>query len=248
MSAVMDSREKLKQLKELIQTCDIADEKQVETVLDEVATLRESELFCELGKLTRELHETLNNFQLDAQLSALAEHDIPDAKERLNYVIKMTEQSANRTLTAVEEALPLAEELHGRAATLQKDWSRFLQKRMPLDEFRTLSHDVDVFLAWTHQNSGRIRTDLSDILMAQDFQDLTGQIIRRVIMLVQDVESKLVDLIRISGQRIKPIGQASAVNHAEAIRAEGPQVPGLKQDNVVVGQDDVDDLLSSLGF
>ena len=89
--------------------------------------------------------------------------------------------------------------------------------------------------------------------MAQDYQDLTGQIIRRVITLVQDVENSLVELVRITGQRMQPsaVAEVSAEKEKEKekdIEACGPAVPGVDKGDIVSSQDDVDDLLSSLGF
>lgn len=88
--------------------------------------------------------------------------------------------------------------------------------------------------------------------MAQDYQDLTGQIIRRVIALVEEVEGNLVQLVRISGQRIVDDPQRSERKQSEASermqKGEGPSIPGGDNEGVVSGQDEVDDLLSSLGF
>lgn len=248
MLADMDvKKERLHRIKVLLQYMEADNQEEVDRLLDELSRWRESQIFQELGKLTRELHDTLNNFQVDVQISQMTERDIPDAKERLNYVITMTEQAANRTLNAVEESLPLAEEISIRSGKLYQDWDRFRQRKMPLEEFKALSGDVGEFLNWTTQKADRLRGNLSEVLMAQDFQDLTGQIIRRVITLVQEVENKLVELIRVSGGRMR-VASASASALEDAIRAEGPHVPGTSKPGVMSGQDDVDGLLSSLGF
>ncbi len=216
------------------------------TVLDDLTRLRETGLFQELGKLTRELHDTLRNFQVDARLSELTSSEIPDAKERLNHVITMTEQAANRTLSIVEQTFPRTEQLEKRAGELKAQWDRFRNRDMKVEEFRGLSKEIDEFLAWTADNATHIHHGMTEVMMAQDFQDLTGQIIRRVIKLVQEVEDGLVGLIRITGRTVKkeeePTGQRDIV-------AEGPQVPKVGDTTKVVsGQDEVDDLLSSLGF
>lgn len=88
---------------------------------------------------------------------------------------------------------------------------------------------------------------MNEVMMAQDFQDLTGQIITRVIELVEEVEGNLVELVRLTGERIATVPDQKD-DRAEEIKAEGPHVPGLGDSKVVNGQDDVDDLLSSLGF
>lgn len=240
----------LLQARQLVVELEAGNNDEASNLLDELARRRDSGLFRELGKLTRELHDALNGFLMDSKIAALAEHDIPDAKERLSYVITMTEQAAHRTLNAVEEGLPIAEELQKRADDLHDKWTRFRRKDMDVEEFRALVPEIDSFLDLTSGHAAKLNASLSDVLMAQDFQDLTGQIIRRVINLVKDVEDNLVGLIRISGQRMTPAETAvkSDTLSVDLSRGIGPQVPGLDTGDVVHGQDDVDDLLSSLGF
>jgi chemotaxis protein CheZ len=244
------AEESLVQARQLVVELEAGNVDAASQLLDELARQRDTGLFQELGKLTRELHDTLNSFHLDSRIASLTEHDIPDAKERLSYVISMTEQAAHRTLTAVEESLPIAEELQTRASRLQDKWQRFRRKDMDVAEFRALVPEIDSFLELTSGHAGKLNTSLSDVLMAQDFQDITGQIIRRVINLVKDVEDNLVGLIRISGQRMVQADKPAAklVGKEDLSRGIGPQVPGLDTADVVQGQDDVDDLLSSLGF
>lgn len=226
----------------------------VNECLDVLSRKREQGLFQELGKLTRDLHDALRNFQLDSRIADMTESDIPDAKERLRYVITMTEQAANSTLTSVEAGLPIAEDLKDRAVALHDKWQRFRSRDMQVDEFRELVPELDEFLAVTSDNAVSLNNHLSEIMMAQGFQDLTGQIIRRVINLVTEVEDGLVELIRVSGAHIQP---AEAGKPRQEDKEEdpnkgfGPQVPGVDnvaEAEVVSNQDEVDDLLSSLGF
>ncbi len=222
---------------------------EIDKALDALSAARESSLFQELGKLTRELHDTINGFQLDTKITELTVTDIPDAKERLAYVIEMTEKAADKTLTAVENTLPISEELVAKSTELKEAWERFRSRDMDVDEFRELSRELDEFFVWLADTTPAVQSSLTEILMAQDFQDLTGQIIRRVITLVQEVEGSLVDLVRITGQKIKPVpAPQSKKESSSGIEATGPAVPGVDKGDVVSGQDDVDDLLSSLGF
>ena len=92
--------------------------------------------------MTRQLHDTMVNFSLDSKIAAMAEHDIPDAKERLHYVIAMTEQAANQTLNAVENLLPVSEELSNQANKLSGKWGRFLDREMPFEEFKAMSQEI----------------------------------------------------------------------------------------------------------
>lgn len=243
----------LNQARSLVSQLEAGNVTGAEHVIEELGRIREQSLFRELGKMTRQLHDSLTSFALDSRMQSLAESDIPDAKARLNHVITMTEDSANRTLTAVEGTLPIAEELQRSANDLLKKWSRFRNKDMSVDEFRSMSQEIDDFLGATHVNAGRIHGNLSEVMMAQDFQDLTGQIIRRVINLVQEVEDNLVELIRLSGSVEFAVAEKAAAPDKRTadnlMQGVGPQVPGVG-DKVgsVSGQDEVDDLLSSLGF
>ena len=251
--ASLINEDSLEHARRLVNLLEQGNADEAEKALDALSVARENSLFTELGKLTRELHDTLTGFQLDSKISAMAEKDIPDAKERLNHVIVMTEQAADRTLSAVEGSLPLSEQITNRTQHLHDAWARFRSREMSLEEFREMSRELDEFLGWLSEKSPQLQGNLSDILMAQDFQDLTGQIIRRVIQLVQDVEESLVELVRITGERIKPVvaQEKPLEDQGEKmpdIEACGPVVPGVDEGNLVSGQDDVDDLLSSLGF
>lgn len=229
----------------LVSELEQGNDKAANEILDELSQIRETELFKEVGKLTRQVHDALVNFEFDHTLEDLASRDIPDAKERLHYVITMTNQAANRTLNAVEEALPGADRLLDQASHLSTQWGRFLRREMNVEDFRAVSLQVKDFLTDSEQQIGSLKNNLNEVLMAQEFQDLTGQIINRVIKLVEEIENSLVNLVRITGgsgkQSNKPL-----VNEGSVL--EGPQVPSCQSASAVAGQDEVDDLLSSLGF
>lgn len=218
-------------------------EDQAAKALDELVRAREVSLFQELGKLTREFHDALASFRVDSRVADMAEKDIPDARERLNHVITMTQNSADRTMSAVEHSLPLVEDIANVAVNLRAQWQRFQKREMNAQEFRELAKSIDEFLGTTETKSADLKSKLNDVLMAQDFQDLTGQIIKRVIKLVEDVEANLVNLIKLSSQKVVPVNA-----YHESIKAEGPMVPGVKINGAMSGQDAVDDLLLSLGF
>ena len=243
------SKDRLTQVRALLEQLEQGNDDEAERLLDELMRQRETSLFLELGKLTRELHEALNAFLADSPLVKLANTEIPDAKARLNHVVSMTESAANRTLNAVEHSLPLSESIREQVEALAADWQRFRRRAMGADEFRDLTRRLDEFLGRTGADMARLHGSLSEVLMAQDYQDLTGQIIRRVINLVQEVEDNLVGLIRISGQRLTAEPRAeAAVRATVGATVSGPAVPGVDHGELVQGQDEVDDLLSSLGF
>ena len=182
----------------------------------------------------------------DAKLADIAQVEMPDAAERLRYVISTTEQAANTTLGAVEESLPLADSLRCDALVLADQWERFNSRQLSVDDFRELSGKLTSFLTVTQANSEALHEKLSEVLLAQGYQDLTGQVIRKVITLVEEVENKLIELVRLSGNRAKP-GDDTAGDKKDN-SPQGPVVPGVDKGDVVKGQDDVDSLLSSLGF
>lgn len=231
--------------RDLVVALEKGNQSEADAILDQIAGLRETQLFQEIGRLTRQLHDTMVSFSLDATITSLAQFDIPDATERLQYVITMTEQAADQTLTAVEELLPLSEQIGEQSAVLSEKWGRFLDKEMPLEEFKAMSQEISRHFEDSKGNLVHIHTRLNDILLAQGFQDITGQIIRRVIDLVKDVETSLVKMISISGRK-------NTVTHSMSTHPElpGPVVPGVddKEHDVATSQVDVDDLLSSLGF
>jgi chemotaxis protein CheZ len=187
----------------------------------------------------------MSTFHIDPKIVGIAEHEIPDAKERLNYVITMTDQAAHKTLNAVERSIPLCEEIDKTANELGMKWGRFIAREISADEFRALSKQINIFFNSLTSNSMKIKEELNGVLIAQDFQDLTGQTIRRVIKMVQDVEESLVKYIKLSSLSVKSSGDRRKDSNSEL---EGPQIPGSESSGAVKSQDEVDDLLSSLGF
>jgi chemotaxis protein CheZ len=245
MSSCLDEEidARLKQARSLVNALESGDSSQADKLINGLAEMSENEIFQEVGKITRRLHDSMNQFGLDERISELTDKDIPDAKERLNYVIEMTDEAAHSTLTAVEELLPVAEGLNERSNKLLEQWNRFQQREMPYDEFKAVSKEIGSFFEYSANTSEVISKKLTEILMAQGFQDITGQIIRRVIQLVQDVETNMVELIRLSGG----LSEGEQKTHKEPELA-GPVVPTIATNDSVKNQDDVDDLLSSLGF
>lgn len=243
------SEDFIERVRELSQHVENGNTEEADRILDQIAKLRESSLFQELGKLTREFHDALNSFRLDSRLASFAETEFPDARERLRHVVKMTAQSADRSLTAAEESMPLCDGIENEASELKGQWERFVKRDLSADEFRQLSGRIANFFESSSSSAATLRGNLNEVMMAQDFQDLTGQIIERVITLVDDMEGSLVDLIRLSGQNMREQGDTKK-EEVDMLKGTGPVVPGVDDaaQNVVSGQDEVDDLLSSLGF
>ena len=222
------------------------------SVIQALQEARDQSLYHEVGRLTRALHDAIHNFHIDrktgeedGQMS-----DMTDATDRLGYVVKMTENAANKTMDLVEDTMPLANGLTDQATNLQKEWQRLVNRDMSADEFRSFYWQMDEFLKQMTGDTQNIYTNLSDILLAQDFQDLTGQVIQKVTGLVREVEASLVDLIFMASQveSITGIVHQEEEESDDPTQGHGPQIHAEEDENVVSSQDDVDDLLSSLGF
>jgi chemotaxis protein CheZ len=222
-------------------------------VVNNINEVRDRTLYDEIGKLTRGLHDAIKDIKTGDELSE--ESGMGQASDKLAYVIEMTDKAANRTMDLAEEGMPLnAQNLEG-AVALQEQWQKFLRKELKPKEFRDLTKKIDEYFSQTQINSKKISSQLSNILMAQDFQDLTGQVIQRVTKLVGEVEARLVDLVAMAGEVDRITGISYCEPHQtetpqendKKIIAEGPQID-TSLEGVVEGQDDVDDLLSSLGF
>lgn len=243
MGQKADNETRLELAQALVESLQAGNEAEADQLIESLSQgCKQDDLFVEVGRLTRELHDAINGFLLDAKISDMTTVEIPDAKERLNYVITMTQQSADRTLNEVEKCLPIVEVMEKETKQLGEEWCKLRKRMLNKDEFKELSDRLIQFMEQTQNDSAQLHASLSEVLMAQDFQDLTGQIIRKVIALVQDVEQKLVKLVRITGNKLDDGKKESKEELA------GPAIPGLDQGDQVTSQDDVDDLLSSLGF
>lgn len=251
MSALGDSLISLEQAKQLVEFLENGDCDSANRIIHEASSPESSELFAEVGKLTRVLHDSLRNFQLDSRIANLATDELPDAKERLNYVMNMTEQAANKTMDAVESSLPIADKLTSDISKIKPFWQKLMQRDLKVGEFKSLCHSIDEFVKQAENDATQLNGLLTEVLMAQDFQDLTGQVIRRVIELVREVEDSLIHLLTVfAGEEEAQADETTQVIESESDKekAEGPIINAEEREDVVSGQDEVDDLLSSLGF
>ena len=215
------------------------------------------QLINRIGSLTRMLRDNMRELGLDKEIEKAAEA-IPDARERLNYVANMTEQAANRALNAVDRAQPLQDELSARAEALDKRWAEWFDEPKELDEARELVQETRTYLGDVPVKTAATNKELLEIMMAQDFQDLTGQVIKKMMEVIHEIESQLVQVLidnvpegqaREQMQRradnSKQAG-ASASGRDESL-LNGPQLDPEAAD-VVGNQDQVDALLDELGF
>lgn len=196
-------------------------------------------LILKIAQLTRMLRESMRELGLDHAIKEAAEA-IPDARDRLDYVARMTEQAANRVLNAAEEIQPLQEQMQSQARSLDARWQDWFDHPVELDQARELVDDTRALLKDIPQKTQAAQNSLMEIIMAQDFQDLTGQVIMRMLGVIGAIETELVQVLIDNVPLEKREDTQTLLN--------GPQVnPGGKVD-VVTSQDQVDDLLASLGL
>jgi chemotaxis protein CheZ len=244
----------LTEAKELVSLLEQGKDEEASSLLETLSMRDSLDLFAEVGKLTRQLHDSLNNFQVDPRIADLAKEDIPDAAIRLSYVIETTEKAANQTMDAVESSMPIAERLEEDIAAILPEWNKLMTRQIQLSEFKALCHKLDSLLTQANEDSSKLNSLMTEVLMAQGFQDITGQVIRRVIALVKEVEDSLVEMLTAFGDaalfsqaaETKPKSKSKSKQKEDT--AEGPIINPEERDDVVSGQDGVDDLLSSLGF
>lgn len=198
-----------------------------------------SEVFHRVGHMARELHDMLRELGYDKMLQETA-RAMPDTRERLTYIAQMTEQAASRVLNAIDIAQPIQEKLQHDADGLARRWDAVFGGSGSVEDFKSLAGDTRIFLKAVPAHASATGTQLTEIMMAQDFQDLTGQVIRKVVDMSQRLEDRLLHLLVEVSPEDKREGVESLLN--------GPVINGRGRDDVVVGQAQVDELLESLGF
>jgi chemotaxis protein CheZ len=208
--------------------------------MDDIATLSPAEplmvspeVFQQLGSITRLLHDTMQQLGVMPKLQTAAD-GLPDARSRLNYIATKTADAANKVLNSVDQA----KLEHAQIS----DATRALAKAIVADPVRTVaSGAVMNFVQDVEQRTARIDNHLTDIMMAQDFHDLTGQVVAKVVTLANDLEDSLLKLL----VQVVPPDQREKVDPSVL---QGPVVNPEGRTDVVADQGEVDDLLASLGF
>lgn len=192
-----------------------------------------------VGQITRNLHESLEALSLDRSLADIAAA-IPDARSRLQYVTEMCERSAQKVLDTLDELSPLQDATRADSAGLLREWDALIERgHRPEQGYKALFVQTRAVLAATVARTNQTTSLHTDIMMAQDFQDLTGQVCRKIEAITQKIEAELVSLLLESA----PDDHRS--RHQEML--EGPQVVAGRSDTVN-SQSEVDDLLKELGF
>ena len=196
-------------------------------------------VFNRLGHLARQLHDSLRGLGVDRLLADTA-GQIPDARQRLAYIAQMTEQAASKVLNAADIAKPLQEELMARSTAMAQRWDRMFANQLSVDEFKLLAADTRTYFAEAPPKLKISNDQLMAIIMAQDFQDLTGQVIKKVVEVVQGMETQLLSVLIEAMPEERKAAAPEGLLNGPVINAEGK--------DVVTNQAQVDDLLESLGF
>ncbi|MET3107602.1 chemotaxis protein CheZ [Oxalobacteraceae bacterium GrIS 2.11] len=202
--------------------------------------LQHDEVLLRIGHMTRSLHDSLRGLGLDKLLLTAAE-DIPNARDRLDYVAKKSEEAAQKVLNATDAAIPLQEQIDAGAKNIVNDLNRLLQGPFSEAEFRQCASQTLQYLSSVSKDTANTKGHLMDIMMAQDFQDLTGQVIKKITGLAQNIEQQLVQILI-------DYSPAEMKRHSGDGLLNGPQVNPTNKLDVVADQEQVDDLLDSLGF
>jgi len=209
-----------------------------EVAVDEMSGA--GDVFNRLGKMARELHNSMRELGYDKILEDTA-RAIPDARERLSYIAQMTEQAASKVLNATDIAKPIQDALLTQSEALGTRWEKVFTNQLSVDEFKALAADTHRFLREVPGMSRATNEQLTEIMMAQDFQDLTGQVIKKVVTMVQDMEQKLLQVL------LDTMPQELRADVPEGL-LNGPVIHAQGRNDVVSNQTQVDDLLESLGF
>jgi chemotaxis protein CheZ len=200
----------------------------------------DQEMYNRLGHMARQLHDSLRQLGYDRMLEDTA-RQIPDARQRLSYIVQMTEQAASKVLNATDIAKPLQDDLLAGAQAMSGRWDRMFANQLSVEEFKSLAVDTRAYFQHAPAKITKTNDQLTAIIMAQDFQDLTGQVIRKVVDMVQSLEGQLLQVL------IDAIPEERKIEVSTGLM-NGPVISDDERQDVVTSQSQVDELLESLGF
>ncbi|MDH5551746.1 MAG: protein phosphatase CheZ [Nitrosomonas sp.] len=221
-----------------------ADEMTAEETTVDSSKVASKNVVDQIGQLTRTLHNSLRELGYDKRLEDISA-EVPEAQDKLTYIATKAEQAAERVLNATEIAMPIQEELSSASTNLSEQWKQALesQESSPDDaeKYKNLIINTLSYLDNVPKQADATNAQLMEIMMAQDFQDLTGQVVSKVTKMVKDLEFELLQLLVANVPPEKRIGINEGLMN-------GPVVNPEKRDDVVSNQEQVDDLLASMGF
>ncbi|MDB5800307.1 MAG: protein phosphatase CheZ [Rhodocyclales bacterium] len=201
---------------------------------------RQEKVFHRVGQMTRLLHDTIRELGYDRMISETAQK-LPDARQRLSYISQMTEQAASRVLNATDIAKPIQDRVEQNSTALHARWEKLYAKQLSVEDFKALASETRNFFNQTSLDSRVVNAQLMEIMMAQDFQDLTGQVIKKIVDMAATLETELLKVL------IEVVPEDKRTPSNEGL-LNGPVINAEGRSDVVTGQEQVDDLLESLGF
>jgi chemotaxis protein CheZ len=200
------------------------------------------DIYQRLGEITRQLHEALKELgYMPALKDAVGE--LPDARSRLEYIARLTGEAAEKVLNRVDEAKAEQQTVIEASRQLVDTIGNVPGLKWAMPELLEWSHKIQAAAERTDQH-------LTEIMLAQDFHDLTGQVIKKVVALAGTLEQQLVQLlVETAAHAGEGAGATAPAPEASARRElSGPVVNPEGRSDVVTSQQQVDDLLASLGF
>ncbi|MBU1433190.1 protein phosphatase CheZ [Myxococcota bacterium] len=227
MSETLKGAQAERWVEALLSALGSGDQARVELALDKLGVKRSGVMYARVGEMARALHESLKDFQRSLDPHGVTMHNttVPDASSKLQAVIEMTFEAANRTLSSIDAQEALLDESQARMTALE---AALVDPAVDLETLKGLTR---AHLDAQRRSVDRMRDLITRILMAQAFQDLTGQSIKKVIKLVEEIEGGMVQMVQIFG-----------LSEAEA------EAPAAAEEEGMLEQGDVESILSSFGF
>ncbi len=223
----LDRRQLIDLAEALKEAAEQDDQARAEEVLQKLSALHDHSLFNELGRLTRDFHENLNEYEREHFTGRIADKDLPDAGDRLQHVIDLTQDAAHKTLQYIEESQRLVKEILKKSNELADKAFEALEHADDPQRNADARKLIVEYQSAMQEDVRKLQESLTEVVMAQEYQDLSGQILRKVMTLVTGLHFSLVALL----------GEAAHVQKSEQT-----------DEKPLTSQDDVDDLLASLGF
>ena len=240
MNEIAEREEFNSLIKQLVENVEKEDFGAADKAIIELVQRRSQELYFAVGNLTRDVHESIvelidkcGEIVDPAGISSIANEKMPDARERLNYVMEKTEYASEKTVEAIAQVQPQVDDIVVSASELAEH------------KATTGNYDeekITKLLELLASNGKSIQSGLVDVMMAQQHQTLASQVVTKTFNLVKDIEAKMVAIVAIAGT-------GSVPENTRGSATDEPYGPAIgHEDDVVQGQEDVDELLSSLGF
>jgi chemotaxis protein CheZ len=197
-------------------------------------------LINRIGRLTRVLHDSLQElgYNKNQQRSTPI---IPNAFDRLHYVALMATQAADNVLSAAEAAQPVVEQVEIESQRLAREWQKLFDNKLEPDQFRHLASQTRDFLAELPRQAKATNSYLTEIMMAQAFQEMAGQVIQQVVDVTQQLEKQLLEIL------IANPPSTDDPNSYVEVLSRPANDPGRPTD-AASNQDQINDLLESFDF